>query len=146
MGSAGAASGIYRSLPQTDEGRILCTVRHRKVAVSFARRSILDVPAMGRDEARSYFKDALIQGMSSSDDEVMNHLLTLLKHLPLDMTQAVAYMNENQISLTVYLQLFENTDRDKIELLSTKFQDNTRYEQFQDPAATTWFISFNQIR
>lgn len=84
--------------------------------------------------------------MSSSDDEVMNHLLTLLKHLPLDMTQAVAYMNENQISLTVYLQLFENTDRDKIELLSTKFQDNTRYEQFQDPAATTWFISFNQIR
>ncbi|WZH40899.1 uncharacterized protein QYS62_001837 [Fusarium acuminatum] len=61
-------------------------------------------------------------------------------------TQAAAYMNENQIPLTEYLQLFENTDRDRIELLSAEFQDDTRYEQTQDPVATTWFISFNQIR
>jgi hypothetical protein len=76
----------------------------------------------------------------------MNHLLALLTHLPLAITQAMAYLNENQISLTEYLQLFENTDHDKIELLSTEFQDDTRYEQSQDPVAITWFISFNQIR
>ncbi|KAF9777535.1 hypothetical protein IL306_004392 [Fusarium sp. DS 682] len=101
---------------------------------------------MGRDEARGYFEDALIQEMSSSDEQVIDHLLTLLTHLPLAITQAAAYLNENQISLTEYLQLFENTDRDRIELLSAKFQDDTRYEQSQDPVATTWFISFNQIR
>ncbi|RKK21394.1 hypothetical protein BFJ66_g17601 [Fusarium oxysporum f. sp. cepae] len=76
----------------------------------------------------------------------MNNLLTLLEHLPLAITQAAAYMNENQISLTEYLQLSENTDREKIELLGAEFQDDTRYEQSQDPVATTWFISFNQIR
>ncbi|KAK2685484.1 hypothetical protein QWA68_016227 [Fusarium oxysporum] len=146
MGSAGAESGIYRSLPQSDEGRILFTTRHRKVAVSVARRNIFEVPAMGLDEARSYFKEALIQEIPPSDGQVIDHLLALLTYLPLAITQAAAYLNENQISLTEYLQLFENTDRDKIELLSTEFQDDTRYEQSQDPVATTWFISFNQIR
>ncbi|RYC79478.1 hypothetical protein BFJ63_vAg17637, partial [Fusarium oxysporum f. sp. narcissi] len=146
MGSAGAESGIYQLLPQSDEGRILFTTRYRKVAVSVAGRNILDVPAMSRDEARSYFKEALIQEISTSEEQVMNHLLTVLTHLPLAITQAAAYMNENQISLTEYLQLFENTDRDRIELLSAEFHDDTRYEQSQDPVATTWFISFNQIR
>ncbi|KAM5358401.1 hypothetical protein ACJA88_015353 [Fusarium oxysporum] len=146
MGSKGADTGLYRSLPQSDQGRILFTTRYRKVAVSVAGRNILDVPAMGRGEARSYLNEALIQEISSTDNKVMDHLLTLLAHLPLAITQAAAYMNENQISLTEYLQLFENTDRDRIELLSAKFQDDTRYERSQDPVATTWFISFNQIR
>ncbi|KAG7403880.1 hypothetical protein Forpi1262_v018652 [Fusarium oxysporum f. sp. raphani] len=146
MGSVGAESGIYRSLPQSDEGRILFTTRYQKVAVSVAGQNIIEVPAMGRDEARSYFKQALIQKISSSDDQVIDDLLTLLTYLPLAITQAAAYMNENLIPLTGYLQLFESTDRDRIELLSVKFQDDTRYEQSQDPVATTWFISFNQIR
>ncbi|PNP53911.1 hypothetical protein FNYG_15667 [Fusarium nygamai] len=146
MGSRGVDDGLYRSLPQGDEGRILFTTRYRKVAVSVAGRNILDVPAMDRDEARRYFKEALIQEISSSDEQVIDYLLALLAHLPLAITQAAAYLNENQISLTEYLQLFENTDRDKIELLGAEFQDDTRYEQSQDPVATTWFISFNQIR
>ncbi|KAJ0129104.1 hypothetical protein HZ326_27802 [Fusarium oxysporum f. sp. albedinis] len=146
MGSIGAEKGLYRSLPQSDEGRILFTTRNRKVAVSVAGRNILDVPAMSRDEARSYFKEALIQEISTSEEQVMNRLLMLLTHLPLAITQAAAYLNENQIPLTGYLHLFENTDRDRIELLSAEFQDDTRYEQSQDPVATTLFISFNQIR
>ncbi|KAH7459857.1 hypothetical protein FOMA001_g19797 [Fusarium oxysporum f. sp. matthiolae] len=146
MGSKGADNGLYRSLPQSDQGRILFTTRYRKVAISVAGRNIVEVPAMSRDEARSYFKGALMQEMPSADDEVMNHLLTLLAHFPLAITQAAAYVNENQIPLAEYLQLFENTDRDRMELLSAEFQDDTRYEQSQDPVATTWFISFNQIR
>ncbi|RKK80893.1 hypothetical protein BFJ68_g17682 [Fusarium oxysporum] len=146
MGSKGVDDGLYRSLPESDKGRILFTTRYQKVAVSVAGRNIIDVPAMRRDEGRSYLKEALIREMSSTDDEVMNHLLTLLSHLPLAITQAAAYMNENQMPLITYLQLFKNTDRDMIELLSAEFQDDTRYEQSQDPVATTWFISFNQIR
>ncbi|KAF5236404.1 hypothetical protein FAUST_6554 [Fusarium austroamericanum] len=145
MGSKGADNGLYRSLPQSDQGRILFTTRHRKVAVAVARTNVLDVPAMGRDDARSYLK-ALIQEIPSSDEEVVERLLALLTNLPLAITQAAAYIDENQIPLTTYVQLFENTDRDRIELLSAEFQDDTRYGQSQDPVATTWFISFNQIR
>ncbi|KIL83635.1 hypothetical protein FAVG1_13142 [Fusarium avenaceum] len=146
MGSASKDSGIYRSLPQSEEGRILFTTRYRKVAVSVAGRNIIEIPAMSPSEAASYLKEALIEEIYSSDEEVTNHLLTLLTHLPLAITQAAAYMNENQISPIEYLQLFENTDRDRIELLSAEFQDDTRYEESQDPVATTWFVSFNQIR
>ncbi|CZR37581.1 uncharacterized protein FPRO_02158 [Fusarium proliferatum ET1] len=87
MGSKGVDKGLYRSLPQSDQGRILFTTRYRKVAVSVAGRNILDVPAMGRDEARSYFKQALIQEVSSSDEQVMNYLLMLLTYLPLAITK-----------------------------------------------------------
>ncbi|KAL5591087.1 hypothetical protein FOBRF1_014644 [Fusarium oxysporum] len=146
MGSGGAESGIYRSLPQSDEGRVLFTTRYRKLAVSVAGRNVLEIPAMNQDEARCYFEEALIQEISLDDDQVTNRLLMLLTYLPLAITQAAAYLNENQIPLTEYLQLFENTDRDRIELLSAEFQDDTRYEQSQNPVATTWFISFNQIR
>ncbi|KAM5528686.1 phosphorylase superfamily protein [Fusarium oxysporum f. sp. phaseoli] len=146
MGSKGGDDGLYRSLPQSDQGRILFTTRYQEVAISVAGRNIVEVPAMSRDEARSYLKEALIQEVSSTDNEVMDHLLTLLAHLPLAITQVAAYLNVNLISITEYLQLFENTDRDRIELLSAEFQDDTRYEQSQDPVATTWFISFNQIR
>ncbi|KNB13727.1 hypothetical protein FOXG_20899 [Fusarium oxysporum f. sp. lycopersici 4287] len=146
MGSIGVEKGMYQSLPQSGEGRILFTTRYRKVGVSVAGRNILEVPAMSPNEARRYFKEALIQEMSSADDEVMHHLLAVLTHLPLAITQAAAYLNENQISLSEYVQLFENTDRDRIQLLSVEFHADTRYEQSQDPVATTWFISFNQIR
>ncbi|SPJ84212.1 related to TPR repeat [Fusarium torulosum] len=146
MGSAGMESGIFRLLPQSDEGRILFTTRYRKLSVSVAGRNIVEVPAMSQDEARRYLKGALIQETSLSDEQVMYRLLTLLTHLPLAITQAAAYINENQISVTEYLHVFENTDRDRTELLSAEFQDDTRYEQSQDPVATTWFISFNQIR
>ncbi|KAF6523085.1 hypothetical protein HZS61_014613 [Fusarium oxysporum f. sp. conglutinans] len=42
MGSPGAESGIYQSLPKSDEGRILFTTRYRKVAVSVAGRNVLE--------------------------------------------------------------------------------------------------------
>ncbi|KAF5660629.1 hypothetical protein FDENT_13687 [Fusarium denticulatum] len=146
MGLKGANHGLYQSLPQSEEGQILFTTRYRKVAVSVAGRDIIEVPAMERYEARSCLKEALPQEISASDDEVMDHLLTLLAHLPLAITQAAAYINENQIPLTEYIQLFESTDTDRMELLSAEFQDDRRYEQSQDPVATTWFISFDQIR
>ncbi|KAF4447039.1 hypothetical protein FALBO_16995, partial [Fusarium albosuccineum] len=145
MGSADVQNSIYRFLPQSDEGRILFTTRYRKIAVSAAGRNILEVPAMRRGEARSYLEEALIQEDALSDDQATDDLLALLTYLPLAITQAAAYLNENQISIVEYLDLFKSTERDRTELLTAEFQDDTRYEQSQDPVATTWFISFRQI-
>ncbi|KAF4447806.1 hypothetical protein F53441_8710 [Fusarium austroafricanum] len=146
MGTERTERGIYQLLPQSDAGRILFTTRYRKLAVSVAGKGIIDVPAMDQDEAKSYLKEALIQEIAQDDDQAADRLLTLLMFLPLAITQAAAYLNENEIPVAKYLQLFENTDRDRTELLSAEFRDDTRYEQSQDPVATTWFISFNQIR
>ncbi|KAM0339923.1 hypothetical protein ACHAPU_010755 [Fusarium lateritium] len=146
MGSTNTEKGIYRSLPQSSQGRILFTTRYRKVAVSVAGRNVVDVSAMSQHEATSYLKEALIEEIPSSDEQVIDRLLGLLTYLPLAITQTAAYVNKNQTPLPEYIRLFENTDRDRLELLSTEFQDDTRYEQSQDPVAATWFISFDRIR
>ncbi|SCO47763.1 uncharacterized protein FFMR_08831 [Fusarium fujikuroi] len=145
MGPTGVENRIYQCLPKSDQGLILFTTRYRKLAVAVAGRNILEVSTITQDKGRSYLKKALIQEISSSDEQVMDHLLMLLTHLPLAIIQAASYLNENQISLAEYIQLFESTDRDRTELLHAKFQDDTRYDQSQHPVATTWFISFNQI-
>jgi hypothetical protein len=103
MGSAGVESGIYRSLPQSEEGRILFTTRYRRLAVSVAGRNIIEIPAISLSEAASYLKEALIEEICSSDEEVTNYLLALLTYLLLAITQAATYMNENQISPAEYL-------------------------------------------
>lgn len=133
IGSADVEDGIYRFLPKSDEGRILFTTRDRKVAVSVARQNILQVPEMSPDEAKSYLKRALILKDLLEDDQALRDLLALLTYLPLAITQAAAYLNENQIPIAEYLDLFKNTDRDRMELMSAEFQDDTRYEHFVSP-------------
>ncbi|KLU92430.1 hypothetical protein MAPG_11376, partial [Magnaporthiopsis poae ATCC 64411] len=140
----GNESGIDDYLPQSSGGRILFTTRSRKVATSVAKNNIVDLSEMSRGEARKFLEKSLVETSLPSDDTV-DEFLQELAHLPLAITQAAAYMNENQVSITEYLGIFRNTDRDKIELLAAEFTDNTRYKETQSVVATTWIISFEQI-
>lgn len=145
-GSRDVGNDIYRFLPTSDQGRILFTTRFRKVAVSVATSSVLEIDEMSQKEAKCYLEKSLIQKDLLDDQQAVEDLLEVLTCLPLALTQAAAYLNENQITVVEYVQLFKGTDRDMVELLSSEFHDDTRYPQTQDAVATTWFISFRQIR
>ncbi|RKP04451.1 P-loop containing nucleoside triphosphate hydrolase protein, partial [Thamnocephalis sphaerospora] len=82
------------------------------------------------------------------DEEIMEHLLTELVCLPLAIVQAAAYMTRNQISIAKYLDILRGTEKDMIKLLSRKFDDNVTCtgNNSSSAVATTWLISFNQIR
>ncbi|KAL8369253.1 hypothetical protein RB599_010536 [Gaeumannomyces hyphopodioides] len=140
----GNKGGINDYLPQSSGGRILFTIRSRKVATSVARNNIVDLSEMNRGEAREFLKKSLVE-TNLPPENTINEFLKELAHLPLAITQAAAYMNENQVSIAEYLRIFRNTDRDKIELLAAEFTDNTRYKETQNVVATTWIISFEQI-
>ncbi|KAL8367581.1 hypothetical protein RB599_003459 [Gaeumannomyces hyphopodioides] len=140
----GNEGGINDYLPQSSGGRILFTTRSRKVATSVARNNIVDLSEMSRGEAREFLEKSLVE-TSLSPENTINEFLEELAHLPLAITQAAAYMNENQVSIAEYLGIFRNTDRDKVELLAAEFTDNTRYKETQNVVATTWIISFEQI-
>ncbi|THC89597.1 hypothetical protein EYZ11_010961 [Aspergillus tanneri] len=73
-------------------------------------------------------------------------LLEQLAFLPLAITQAAVYINENSIGLFDYLILLQDQEPDVIELLSEDFGDEMRYKDTQNPVALTWFISFQQIQ
>ncbi|KAH7153371.1 hypothetical protein EDB81DRAFT_687534 [Dactylonectria macrodidyma] len=144
-GSTNNQSDLYRFLPQSNEGGILFTTRSQKVAVSVATSNVLDVPEMERDEAVKYLEKSLIDKDLLRDQQAVDELLGLLTCLPLAITQAAAYLNENFITISEYLRLFENTDQDMVELLSSEYHDDTRYQDSQNAVAKTWFISFQHI-
>ena len=73
-------------------------------------------------------------------------LLTEITYLPLATVQAAAYINENGITLADYLSLLGEQEEDAIDLLSAGFEDDGRYRNVKNPVATTWLISFEQIR
>jgi hypothetical protein len=60
--------------------------------------------------------------------------------------QAGAYINENGIVFADYLSLLADQEEDVIDLLSEEFEDDGRYYNVKNPVATTWLISFEQIR
>lgn len=72
-------------------------------------------------------------------------LLEQLTFLPLAILQAAQYINVNGISVSKYISLLEDTERDVIEILSEDFDDERRYKDVQNPLATTWLIFFNRI-
>jgi hypothetical protein len=76
---------------------------------------------------------------------VINALLEQLAFLPLAISQAVAYINQNDISLARYITLLGEQEASTIELLGKEFENDGRYAEIQNPLATTWLVSFMQI-
>jgi tetratricopeptide (TPR) repeat protein len=80
------------------------------------------------------------------DDRVTSALLEQLSFLPLAISQAAAYINQTDISLTRYMALLGDQESSMIELLEEEFADDGRYAGIQNTVATMWLISFLQIQ
>jgi tetratricopeptide (TPR) repeat protein len=146
------ACGDHRSLalidylPSSRYGWIIFTTRTRKAAVKQAGNNIIKVYEMDQVEARKVLEKSLIQTHVLKEDKATVRLLNLLTCLPLAIVQAAAFINANEISISSYIALYKNGEDEVIELLSKDFEDQGRYRDTKNPIATTWLISFNQIR
>ncbi|RKL51940.1 hypothetical protein BFJ70_g654 [Fusarium oxysporum] len=145
-GKAGAAGGIDQFIPDCEHGYILYTTRSREVAVSVAQNNIVELSEMDDQDAKTLLKSSLIEKDQMQDTALIDRLLHELAYLPLAITQASAYMKVNEVSVKEYLHLLQNTEQDMVELLSCGFRDSTHYESSQGAVATTWIVSFKQIR
>ena len=146
FGAPEGSTGVMNYLPRNENGLTLFTTRHRKMAVSLARKDIVEIEEMNEEEATTFLGESLIKKEMLQDRQVTAELLNELTRLPLAITQAVAYLNEIQIPLQEYLSLLKNTEQDTISLLSREFCDATRYESSKNAVAATWLVSFNHIR
>lgn len=119
---------IYRSLalidylPSTRYGSIIFTARTQKAAVKQAGRNIIKVYEMDQVEARKPLGNSLIQ-IHVKEDEVTIKPPDLLACLPLAIIQAATFINENGVSISAYIALYENGENEAIELLSKDFED-----------------------
>lgn len=147
----GAADGDSKSarlrdyLPRSDRGAILFTTRSKKVADALTQSSVLELTDMGDAEAMQLLTRRLTKPALLDDRTAVQELLNMLTCLPLAIVQAAAFINNNDVSVRGYISLFRNADTET-ELFSERFDDPGRYEKLGSTIATTWHISFDQIR
>ena len=137
---------LVEYLPRSKQGCIVFTTRDRKTAVRLAHKNFVEILGMDQDTAIELLKKYVANHdlIKTSDDA--KALLSELTYLPLAIVQAAAYINENGTSSAEYLSLLREKEEDVIDLLSKDFDDDGRYQNAKNPVATTWLISFEQIR
>ncbi|KAE8413588.1 purine and uridine phosphorylase [Aspergillus pseudocaelatus] len=133
-------------LPQSEHGHIIFTTRNRKLAVKLASSYVISIPDQDRDTAMKILEKSLPKNHFQGESNTATILLEHLAFLPLAIIQAAAYINENSMRLKDYIDLLQEQEADVVELLSADFEDEGRYKDIQNPVATTWWISFQQIQ
>ncbi|KAI3190748.1 hypothetical protein CBS147311_9727 [Penicillium roqueforti] len=140
------APPLKNFLPRSENGHILFTSRNRKLAVKLAATNFLSVPDVDQSIAMDILEKSLVQTDLAYDKNAATALLEQLSFLPLAISQAAAYINENDILISDYLSLFKEKEICAAELLSEEFEDDGRYAEIQNPVITTWLISFGQVQ
>ncbi|KAI4940761.1 hypothetical protein J4E91_011248, partial [Alternaria rosae] len=140
------SGGIVDYLPESESGVVVYTTRTLEVAVSLTRGDVLELGAMDRRDAIDFLSESLVRKELLSNQAMTDKLLDELTCLPLAIAQAAAYLNINRMTITKYLRLLHRTEKDLVRLMSKEFRDDTRYKQSANAVATTWVVSFSQIR
>ncbi|KAI1627493.1 hypothetical protein EDD37DRAFT_691863 [Exophiala viscosa] len=121
--------------PSTTYGSVLITTRSRRVASYLAGREVVELSAMSADQGRLIFTKMLEKPELADDQDATSTLLEKLTFLLL----AIETVN-------TYLDLLDEPEEEVVKLLSEGFGDQSRYANAENPVASTWLISFEQIR
>ncbi|QPC72056.1 hypothetical protein HYE68_002808 [Fusarium pseudograminearum] len=132
--------GLEEYLPQNENGIILLTTRSGQVANDFAQADVIYIEQMDQEEAKTLFEKSLVQKHLLWDKVATGELLAYLTFLPLAITQAAAYLNENRAPIQTYLGLLRNAEKEDMRILEKEFRDNTRYKNSQNAIGTTWTV------
>jgi len=143
-GESGARA-LIDYLPFSLNGSILFTTRNRRAAVKQAANSTIHLEMMDPDDAKKLLEKSLSRQEVLVDVEATEQLLGLLGCLPLAIIQAAAYMNENDTTIIDYTDLYNDSEKEVMKILSEDFEDQGRYRATKNSIATTWLISLSQI-
>ena len=135
--------GLSKYIPRCDHGSILFTSRSKSACLDLtSSNSLIHITKMKPDECVLLLRRTV---QDSQLDEGMYRLISLLEHLPLALTQAAAFMCRNTVTTSDYLELYNESEADRLDLLSQEFQAFGR-DLVPNAIAATWTISFNQIK
>jgi Cdc6-like AAA superfamily ATPase len=139
-------NALQAFIAENEHGRTLFTSRNQQLAVDLTDSNVVPLPEYDINTGLEFLQQSLQKNDLLKDHDTAVQFLEQLMLLPLAITQAVAYINKNQITLPTYIRLLERQESDIIEVLSEDFKDKWRYKDVQNPVATTWWISFQQIQ
>ena len=132
-------------LPQSSRGSMLITTRDKRMGERLANRhASIIVHPMSPQEARRLLRSQSVRPDSGYDDD-SRALLDALEYIPLAITQAAAFIVENSLTLTEYLDMFRTDDSEVQDLLDEDLGDLRRDSESQSSVIRTWKLSFDLI-
>ncbi|KAH8595400.1 hypothetical protein B0O99DRAFT_741246 [Bisporella sp. PMI_857] len=137
---------MHEYLPESETGLAIFTTRSGEVGQWVAGSDIIELHEMDIKDAEIFLDNSLIRKKLLRDRAITMELLRELTYLPLAIAQAAAYLNRNHSTIQKYLEILRSTEQELVSLMSREFRDSTRYRGSQNAVATTWIVSFDQIR
>jgi tetratricopeptide (TPR) repeat protein len=142
------AERLIDYLPSSRHGSVLFTTRTRLAAVDLSGANSIALEQLTMLEATEVLETRLLpeHRHEIENRKVTNEFLDMLVCSALAIVQAAAFINKNDITLEDYMSHYRGSEKDAMDLLSKEFIDQSRYRETENPIATTWYISFEQIR
>jgi len=126
---------VKEFLPE-NSGSIILTTRQQKWPSGF---KMLDIDVMNEEESIGLIQSLIKRRIIEREKEPVKNLVKILGCLPLALAQASAYIRQNQIMITEYLEFYRNHEQ---KLLA----DNTFPEGTSSlPVAINWNVSLEAI-
>lgn len=140
------SKNLSRYLPSgLDNSQILITTRDSRVASRLAKGGKpIALQPMSNEEAKSLFLSKLGDHATEFCDNEICDLLNELDHLPLALSQAAAFIEENNLSIIEYTNALQGADAE--EFLHEELDDNRRDEESVNSVFRTWKLSYDQIK
>ena len=144
-GSDEPATNLASHLPEKGgRGKVLITSRDSRIAGRLSNpNKPIALPHMNTKEAIELFRSDLeMHGFEATEDE-MTKVVEALDCLPLAITQAASFIDENSISVAEYLEALEGDDAE--EFLQEELDDSRRDEDSINSVFRSWKLSFERI-
>jgi tetratricopeptide (TPR) repeat protein len=133
-----------RYMPKSRKGSVLVTTRDKRLGERLAgRQRPVEITPMTEDESKELLKSKIAEEDWCEEDAVK--LVAELSYLPLAITQAAAFISENSLTVSEYLDTLHAGDDDVKELLSSHLEDPRREWDTENSVMRTWKLSFDQI-
>lgn len=135
-------------LPKEQSSRLLITSRDRRICERLASIPCtidIGVPPM-EDATRMMHNGISMSRLELENYDKLENLATSLAFLPLAMTQAVAFICENNATVEEYLELCSSVEGDFEEILQQDFGDQRRDFDSSNSVYKTWKVSFDCVQ
>lgn len=138
-------AGISQFSPQKARGAVLVTTRDKRIGERMGVRGrTTTVPSMKMSEGRQLFSFYLPAVLGDRTDRI-EQLVDALELLPLAITQAAAYITENDMRVEDYLSVLQEEGEEVLKLLGKSLSDDRRGYLESNSATKTWKLSFDLI-
>jgi hypothetical protein len=134
-----------QSIPRCSHGSLLFTTRTSDMGVDLATQGApIMILGLSPKEGLHLVRERLRERAPS--DELVLELLLELEHIPLAITQAVAFILKRRMTIPRYLEQYRKSDSNRTHLLAFEFADHGRQSASMESVAKTWSLSFDWLR